>query len=133
MTMKQLPWLLVTAVGLYALISVSHRGQDQNWDFLNYHYFAGYAVLHGRFTTDLAPSHLQSFLNPLPNILAYLALSSLPFPARAWVLTGVQLLALPLLVLICREIGRDTTWKVSCNLLNLRKQFTEGFFRAIFV
>src|SRR5215831_12679982 len=25
-----------------------------------------------------------------------------------------------------------TTWKVSCNLLNLRKEFTEGFFRAIF-
>jgi hypothetical protein len=30
-------------------------------------------------------------------------------------------------------VGLDTTWKVSCNLLNLRKQFTEGFFRAIFV
>jgi transposase-like protein len=27
----------------------------------------------------------------------------------------------------------DTTWKVSCNLLNLRKQFTEGLFRAVFV
>jgi transposase len=26
-----------------------------------------------------------------------------------------------------------TTWKVSCNLLNLRKQFTEGLFRAVFV
>src|SRR5262249_53202951 len=26
-----------------------------------------------------------------------------------------------------------TTWKVSCNLLNLRKQFAEGFFRDIFV
>jgi hypothetical protein len=26
-----------------------------------------------------------------------------------------------------------TTWKVSYNLLNLRKQFTEGFSRAIFV
>jgi hypothetical protein len=25
------------------------------------------------------------------------------------------------------------TWKVSCNLLNLRKQFAEGFFRAIFI
>ena len=27
----------------------------------------------------------------------------------------------------------DTTWKVSCNLLNLRKQFAEGFFMAIFI
>ena len=27
----------------------------------------------------------------------------------------------------------DTTWKVSCNPLNLRKQFAEGFFRDVFV
>jgi HD superfamily phosphohydrolase len=31
------------------------------------------------------------------------------------------------------EKGVNTTWKVSCNLLNLRKQFTEGFFSAVFV
>ena len=29
------------------------------------------------------------------------------------------------------ESHHDTTWKVSCNPLNLRKQFAEGFFRAI--
>ena len=38
-------------------------------------------------------------------------------PTRRWKLSPMDL---------------DTTWKVSCNLLNLRKQFTEGFFRAIF-
>ena len=27
----------------------------------------------------------------------------------------------------------DTTWKVSCNPLNFRKQFAEGFFRAVFI
>src|SRR5262245_66309608 len=27
----------------------------------------------------------------------------------------------------------DTTWKVSCNQLNLRKQLAERFFRAIFI
>jgi hypothetical protein len=27
----------------------------------------------------------------------------------------------------------NTTWKVSCNLLNLRKQFIERLFRVIFV
>jgi hypothetical protein len=31
------------------------------------------------------------------------------------------------------EAFQYTTWKVSCNLLNLRKQFTEGFFSAVFV
>src|SRR5215218_2311584 len=28
---------------------------------------------------------------------------------------------------------RNTTWKVSCNPLNFRKQFAEGFFRAVFI
>jgi hypothetical protein len=32
----------------------------------------------------------------------------------------------------CRHRS-DTTWKVSCNLLNLRKQFIERLFRVIFV
>ena len=33
-----------------------------------------------------------------------------------------------------RHLGLTvTTWKVSCNLLNLRKQFAEEFFRDIFV
>src|SRR5215831_13273374 len=31
------------------------------------------------------------------------------------------------------EKHSHTTWKVSCNLLNLRKQFAEGFFMAIFI
>ena len=34
------------------------------------------------------------------------------------------------------EVGCDdyhTTWKVSCNPLNFRKQFAEGFFRAVFI
>jgi transposase-like protein len=48
------------------------------------------------------------------------------------------ILATVLLCLSCssRRIAREvgvTTWKVSCNLLNLRKQFTEGFFSAVFV
>jgi hypothetical protein len=32
---------------------------------------------------------------------------------------------------VSRSRLTDTTWKVSCNPLNLRKQFAEGFFRAI--
>ena len=37
---------------------------------------------------------------------------------------GAQEAALP---------SNSMTWKVSCNLLNLRKQFAEGFFGDIFV
>ena len=43
-------------------------------------------------------------------------------------------LCLPLRFLGCQGVlFLCTTWKVSCNLLNLRKQFAEEFFRDIFV
>lgn len=100
-------WLFSAAIGLFALVFVYLRGQDKNWDLLNYHYFSGYSLLHGNYVHDLAPTGLVSFLNPLPNILAFLALSQLAFPASAWAIALVQLLSLPLLVLIARQIGRD--------------------------
>ena len=98
-------WVLIASVGLLALAFVYVRGQDTNWDLLNYHYFSGFALLNGSYVEDIAPSGLQSFLNPIPNVLAFLSLSTLPFPASAWLIAGVQLLALPLLVVIGRQLG----------------------------
>ena len=98
-------WLLIATVGVIAFSWVYLQGQDSNWDLLNYHYFSGYSLINGNFANDIAPSGVPSFLNPMPNVLAYLALSKLPFPASAWLMAGVQLLALPLLVLIGRQLG----------------------------
>jgi hypothetical protein len=104
--MKAKPtWILVAIVAFIALYFVYRRGQDSNWDLLNYHYFSGYALLNGNFENDIAPSGLQSFLNPIPNIISFLALTHFAFPESAWLMASVQLLALPLLVLIGRQIG----------------------------
>lgn len=100
-------WLLAAAVAVLALGFVFWRGQDKNWDLLNYHFYAGYSLLHGNYLRDIAPMGLVSFLNPASNVLAFLALFHLPFPASAWAIGLVQLLSLPLLVLIARQIGRD--------------------------
>jgi hypothetical protein len=98
-------WLFMGTVGVIAFSWVYVQGQDSNWDLLNYHYFSGYSLINSNFANDIAPSGVPSFLNPMPNVLAYLALSQLPFPASAWLMAGVQLLALPLLVLIGRQLG----------------------------
>ncbi|MEJ8811728.1 hypothetical protein WKW77_11675 [Variovorax ureilyticus] len=98
-------WLLVVAALSYWF--VYQRGQDQNWDLLNYHYYAGYFLLHGRFDKDIAAAGLQGFLNPVANVLSYFALSSFRFPKSAWFILSVQLLSLPLLMLITRKIARD--------------------------
>jgi hypothetical protein len=90
---------------LAAAFFVYSQGQDRNWDLLNYHYYQGYSVLNGRFMVDIAAAHLQSFLNPMINIVAYLALTHLPFPVSAWIILLIQLACLPAIVLLAKEIG----------------------------
>lgn len=89
-------------------------GQDFNFDLRNYHYYAGYSLLHGTYSTDLAAADLQSFLHPAANVISYLAFSSLAFPFGAWLILLLQLLLLPVLIKIAAEIGKgvrqpDTT------------------------
>ena len=104
---RRIPWLLTSAVSLLALGFVYRRGVDINWDMRNYHYFFGYSLIHWRFDTDIAPAGISSFYNPIPLAIFYLVLSSLKFPAYAWIIAAVQLSSLPVLVLICREIDRE--------------------------
>jgi len=104
---RKLPWLLICAVSVFALVFVYRRGVDANFDLQNYHYFFGYSLVHWRFDTDIAPAGLHSFFNPLPCALSYLLLSSLSFPKYAWIIAALQLSSLPILVLICIEIDRE--------------------------
>jgi hypothetical protein len=102
-----LPWILISFVGLAAFVWAYHRGPDQNWDLQGYHYFLGYSLFHWRFARDIAPAEIQSFFQPLPCALSYAAFTWLPFPLGTWVITALQVSALPLLVLIGGEIDRD--------------------------
>ncbi len=84
---------------------VYSRGQDRNWDLLNYHFFQGYSLLNDRFSMDLAPAGLQSFFNPLVNAFAYLSLKYLPFPLSAWSILAIQLTSLPAIILLAKKIS----------------------------
>jgi len=53
-------------------------GADVNYDLRHYHFYNGYALVHGRFDQDLAPAGLQSFFNPLQDGLYYLGIRHLP-------------------------------------------------------
>lgn len=52
-------------------------GQDNNWDLRNYHYYNPYAFLHGRIGFDYAPAQIQSFLNPVADLLFYFLVTHL--------------------------------------------------------
>ncbi len=69
------------------------RGQDVNWDWQNYHLYDAFALLHGRFERDVAPGGSQSFLNPLPYLLPYIAQRLLPPLAAGLVVTASQVVA----------------------------------------
>jgi len=66
----------VAAGALYAYLA----GEDVNWDWQNYHEYAGFALVHGRFDVDVAPGGFQSFLNPLIYILPYVIRHGLSAP-----------------------------------------------------
>jgi hypothetical protein len=105
---NRMTWLLALGIAIAAAGFVLRRGQDLNWDLLSYHFYSAHKLLGGRAGTDIAPAGVTSFLHPAPNVIPYLAYTRLPFPFSAWSILGLQLCALPLLVLIGRAIaGRN--------------------------
>ena len=68
-----LPLLLSLVIG--AIIAY-FAGQDQNWDLFNYHFYNPYALLHHREYMDFAPAGMQTFFNPLMDIIPYLLIVS---------------------------------------------------------
>jgi len=64
-----------------------HKGQDLNWDLLNYHYYDGYAFVHDRLSYDLQPAQFQTYDNPLMDVPGYLLIAHL-HPAVASMVIG---------------------------------------------
>ena len=87
--------LLASLVLALAALSL-HLGQDVNFDLLNYHYYVGYAFLHGRTFSDLAPAGSQSFQPPLLHAFHYLGIAHLPPRLFGFLLGALHGLNLPL-------------------------------------
>jgi len=86
----------MAVVSLCALASWC-LGQDTNWDLLNYHFYNGYAFLHGRLALDLAPAQMQTYFAPLLDVVHYLMLRHWPAGLVGLVLGAVHgLLFLPM-------------------------------------
>src|SRR6478735_682546 len=68
-------WLLLAGVLAFGAAACA-LGQSNNWDLRNYHWYDGWAWLHGRGLQDLAAAQSQSWFNPLLPALLYALLSS---------------------------------------------------------
>jgi hypothetical protein len=91
-------WLALATAPLAAGLASLQLGQDLNFDLLNYHYYTGYAFLHGRSFRDIAPSGSQSFLPPLLQAFHYLGIAHLPPRVFGFLLGAIHGLNFPLVL-----------------------------------
>lgn len=122
------PWrakafmLLPLLAGIVSLI----KGQDGNWDLLNYHLYNPWAWLNDRLTLDLAPAGLQTFFNPLIDLPYFLMIQWLPGPLVGFLMGLLHgLVAIPLFI-VCRtclddeaEADRKAFWLTAAGLLGI--------------
>lgn len=102
-------WMLAAAMpmlfGLWSLL----RGQDRNWDLLNYHLYVPFAWLEGRHGIDLAAAQMQSYFPPLIDLPYYLLIQSLPGPAVAFLMGLIHGLVFIPLFAVCRRFAPPRT------------------------
>ncbi len=81
------------------------RGQDVNWDQLNYHLSIPFLLLHGTFWDSIQPAGIQSYYNPVVLAPQYLLIRLLP-PLVAVATIGVaQAMAFVIAGRLCLRIA----------------------------
>src|SRR6202034_2128277 len=95
---------IVTALATTLLFAFK-RGQDTNWDQLNYHLDVPFMLLHGTFWDSIAPSGIQSYLNPLVLIPQYMVIRVLPPQAAVTIIAAAQAMAFVVAGRICLRIA----------------------------
>ena len=97
-------WLTTAALivfpFLYGLVAL-HRGEDADWDLMNYHFFDPFWVLVNH-QHDIMPAQLQTYYNPLLDFPFYFAARHLSARTVAYGIAFVQGLSFPILYFIAR-------------------------------
>src|SRR6202171_1643411 len=75
-------WAVISGSLLAGAAYAWFAGEDINWDWRNYHEYNAFALINGRFDQDVAPAGIQTFLNPLGYLPAYLPRHN--FGAQIW-------------------------------------------------
>jgi hypothetical protein len=108
---RKVPATLVVTLGslLAGALFALYAGEDINWDWQNYHEYAGFALLNGRFDVDVAPGGFQSYLNPLVYVLPYAARHGISAPWSGMLLGALHGLNLALIYWTARNLLDETT------------------------
>ena len=94
-------------------------GEDVNWDWQNYHEYNVWAVLNGRYQTDVLPPGFQSYFNPVVYFPVNYLRHFLPSPVGLAIMGAVHGLNLVPIYLLSRVLLRQaaTLWLVAASVL----------------
>jgi hypothetical protein len=79
-------------------------GEDINWDWRNYHEYSAFALINAQFNEDVAPAGIQTFLNPLAYVPAYLLRHYVGAPFWGMLLGAIHGLNLALIFWLSRSV-----------------------------
>lgn len=90
-------------------------GEDINWDWRNYHEYNAFALINGRYDWDVAPAGIQTFLNPLAYVPAYLLRHHVGAPFWGMLLGAIHGLNLALIYWFSRQVlsGAASRWTLA--------------------
>lgn len=86
--------------GIYSI----RLGQDINWDLQNYHLYNAYSYLNNRIHFDLAPAGLQSYFNPLLDVIYWHTIAALGPKATGFLIAFIQGISIVFIYMIATRI-----------------------------
>src|SRR5258708_1912869 len=97
-------WAVIAGSLLAGAAYAWFAGEDINWDWRNYHEYNPLALINGRFDQDVAPAGIQTFLNPLAYLPAYLLRHHVGAPLWGMMLGAIHGLNLALIYWFSRLV-----------------------------
>src|SRR5260370_986377 len=97
-------WAVIAASLLAGAAYAWFAGEDINWDWRNYHDYNAFALINGRYDWDVAPAGIQTFLNPLAYVPAYLLRHHVGAPLWGMLLGAIHGLNLALIYWFSRLV-----------------------------
>lgn len=83
------------------------QGYDYDYDILNYHFYNGFAFLHGKTFSNVQPATGQSYFQPLTDAVFYVLVRHLPPTVVIMAIAFFQSLAFPILFCTSRRLFAD--------------------------
>src|SRR3979490_498190 len=112
-------WAVISGSLLAGAAYAWFAGEDINWDWRNYHEYSAFALINGRFDQDVAPAGIQTFLNPLAYLPAYLLRHHAGAPFWGMMLGSIHGLNLALIYWFSRLVlsGAASGWTLAASVV----------------